>query len=201
MKRLLKHITIALSACALILSAGCATAIAESQDDLPTAKYEAFLKVDDLGGPTVIERIADDIERKQAEEEAAMEAEAAYEAALEEEWYYESQEWDSVPYSGYGNDYGNPFKQEGVTSDENYEYTWYSQNVLGGSGLDELNANGRHVDEDTGFIVDGDGYIAVAMNGVEQGTVIDPKWGEAKVYDTKDDGAPYDGTVDVYTDF
>jgi hypothetical protein len=57
------------------------------------------------------------------------------------------------------------------------------------------------VDEDTGFIVDGDGYIAVAMNGVEQGTVIDTKWGEAKVYDTKDDGAPYDGEVDVYTDF
>lgn len=111
-------------------------------------------------------------------------------------------EWADVYEPIYsGNDYGNPFKQEGVAYDENYEYTWYSQNVLGGSGLDALNANGRHVDEDTGFIVDGDGYIAVAMNGVEQGTVIDTKWGEAKVYDTKRDGAPYDGTVDVYTDF
>lgn len=196
----MKRITIAAAAIiAALLMASCASAIAE---EAPTAKYDsAFLAVNDVDEPQGAVRIMRETEARAAEEEAAREAEAVYEAALEEEWYYESQEWYSESYSGSGNDYGNPFKYEGVAYDENYEYTWYSQNVLGGSGLDALNANGRHVDESTGFIVDGDGYIAVAMNGVEQGTVIDTKWGEAKVYDVKDDGAPYDGTVDVYTDF
>lgn len=197
MKRTIEIMT---ALCAALLLAGCASAIAEEP---PTARYETtFWQVRDADEPEGAVRVMQEIEeREAAAEEAARDDETAYEAALDEEWYYESQEWYSEPYSGSGNDYGNPFKSEGVTSDENYEYTWYSQNTLGGSGLDELNANGRHVDDDTGFIVDGDGYIAVAMNGVEQGTVIDTKWGEAKVYDVKDDGAPYDGEVDVYTNF
>jgi len=195
-----RTITVLTALCATLLMVSCASAIAEEP---PTAKYEStFWKVRDIDEPQGAVRIVKEMEeREAAAEEAVRDDETAYEAAFEDEWYYESQEWYSEPYSGSGGDYGNPFKQEGVAYDDNYEYTWYSQNVLNGSGLDELNANGRHVDEDTGFIVDGDGYIAVAMNGVEQGTVIDTKWGEAKVYDTKDDGAPYDGEVDVYTDF
>ena len=134
-------------------------------------------------------------EPKQAAEETAVE-EANYEEAV----YY--------GYSG-GNDYGNPFKSDGTATDEyGRSYTWYSQNVLPGNGLTELNNNGRHVDESTGYVVDGDGYIALAVpgtemrsdenpNGYSQGDVISTPWGEGKVYDSNPDGTSWD----VYTDF
>ena len=87
------------------------------------------------------------------------------------------------------------FQWLGVVEDDGVRYTWYSQNVLPGGGLDELNANGRHVEG--GYVVDGDGYIAVASSDYEKGTVIDTPFGVAKVYDTGCES----GTVDVYTDF
>lgn len=95
--------------------------------------------------------------------------------------------------SGYDND----FKRDGVRyGEDGTRYTWYSQNVLPGGGLTELNENGRHVNEQ-GYICDGDGYIAVASSDHPQGTVLDTPFGEAKVYDT----GCASGTVDVYTDF
>lgn len=87
------------------------------------------------------------------------------------------------------------FQWLGVVEDDGVRYTWYSQNVLPGGGLDELNENGRHVDG--GFVVDGDGYIAVASSDYEKGTVIDTPFGTAKVYDT----GCASGTIDVYTNF
>ena len=98
----------------------------------------------------------------------------------------------------YGNDYGNPFKSQGVAYLGDTEFNWYSQNVMPGGGLTELNENGRHVDEATGFIMDGDGYIAVASPyGVDPvGTVVETPYGQGKVYDSND-GPAYD----MYTDF
>lgn len=89
------------------------------------------------------------------------------------------------------------FRRAGVIyGDDGTRYTWYSQNVLPGGGLTELNSNGRHVDEQ-GYIRDGDGYIAVASEDYAMGTVLDTPFGQAKVYDC----GCASGTVDVYVDF
>lgn len=137
------------------------------------------------------ERVAEIIE--QYEQEQAAQAE---QAAWEEQQaaYYEPVYYDYTP--SYSSGYNNDFQQLGTINDGKHEYSWYSQRVLPGGGLDALNNNGRHVSSD-GFICDGDGYIAVASCDYEQGTVIDTPFGEAKVYDY----CPTSGTVDVYTDF
>jgi hypothetical protein len=107
----------------------------------------------------------------------------------EPEYYYE--------YSGYYSGYSNDFKSEGVRyGEDGTRYTWYSQNILPGGGLTELNNNGRHVD-DQGFIRDADGYIAVASNDHAQGEIVDTPWGQGKVYDS----GCASGTIDIYTDF
>lgn len=134
----------------------------------------------------------DSIEQRVGEIIEQYEAEQA--AAEQQAWteYYEP-----VYYApSYSNAYDNEFQQLGTINDGKHEYSWYSQRVLPGGGLTELNNNGRHVSSD-GFICDGDGYIAVASCDYEQGTVIDTPFGEAKVYDY----CPTSGTVDVYTDF
>lgn len=72
-------------------------------------------------------------------------------------------------------------------------WTWYSEKVLPGGGL---NIPGRHVDED-GFVCDENGYICLAADGnyIAYGTVIDTPLGRpGKIYDC---GCDY-GTVDVY---
>lgn len=108
-----------------------------------------------------------------------------------------AQRYAEPAYYAYSGSYaGNSFKSAGVVYEDGVRYTWYSQNVLPGGGLHELNANGRHVN-DQGYICDANGYIAVASSDHEMGTVIDTPFGEAKVYDTGCDS----GTVDVYTDF
>ena len=94
------------------------------------------------------------------------------------------------------NPYSGNFKSDGVVYSDGTRYTWYSQNVLPGGGLTELNNNGRHVD-DNGFVCDGDGYIAVASNDYAQGTVVDTPFGKGKVYDSGCDS----GTIDIYTNY
>ena len=84
------------------------------------------------------------------------------------------------------------FRWYGVVEDGGTRYTWYSENVLPGGGLDELNANGRHVEG--GYVMDGDGFIAVASSDYPIGTELDTPFGPAKVYDT----GCASGTVDVY---
>lgn len=82
----------------------------------------------------------------------------------------------------------------GVIYDGDTRYTWYSERVLPGGGLTELNESGRYTDEE-GFVRDGDGFIAVASSDHEIGTELDTPWGAARVYDSGCDS----GTVDVYT--
>ena len=124
--------------------------------------------------------------------------------AQEEEWYDVTTSWGDYTCYAASNDtfYAEDgisaaeFQWRGVVEDESHFYTWYSENVLPGGGLTELNANGRH--SEGGFVKDGDGYIAVASCDYTKGTVIDTPFGQAKVYDT---GYLAPGQVDVYTSF
>lgn len=97
-----------------------------------------------------------------AQMEAEVQQEAVGAAVSAEEF-----QWLGVVYDGYGQ-----------------RFTWYSENVLPGDGLYELNANGRHVDGD-GYVVDGDGYIAVASPDWDMpiGTVVETPFGVGRVYD------------------
>ena len=77
--------------------------------------------------------------------------------------------------------------------DSGYSYTYYSQNVLPGGGLD---IPGRHVN-DEGYVCDGDGNICVASDDLPYGTVVNVPFGDgtAVVYDS---GSGH-GNLDVYT--
>lgn len=82
----------------------------------------------------------------------------------------------------------------------NYEYTYYSQSVLPGTGL---NIPGRHVNED-GYVADGDGYIVLAApinwGDVKGRTYPTPFGYTGKVYDAN--GTPHSHSgkpvLDVY---
>lgn len=117
----------------------------------------------------------------------------------EEQWStYWQESWEQPYWMDYDTSDGisaDEFRWLGVVEQDGTRYTWYSQNVLPGGGLDELNENGRHVEG--GFVVDSDGYIAVASSDYEKGAVIETPFGTAKVYDT----GCASGTIDVYTDF
>ena len=125
---------------------------------------------------------------------------AQREAQVVDEWYYEEY-WEPVYYYSWQSIdesdgiSAREFQWLGVVEDNGVKYTWYSENVLPGGGLDDLNANGRWSDGD--FVRDGDGYIAVASSDYEKGTVVDTPWGEGKVYDTGCES----GKIDVYTSF
>lgn len=80
----------------------------------------------------------------------------------------------------------------GVIPWNGYRFTWYSENVLPGGGLD---IEGRYSDEN-GYICDGNGYICLASDSLEKGTIVDTPFGkQGKVYDT---GCGADDILDVY---
>ena len=84
-------------------------------------------------------------------------------------------------------------RYHGVLYWNDSKWTWYSEKVLPGGGL---NIPGRYTDED-GFVCDENGYICLAADPsyIAPGTVIDTPFGRpGKLYDT---GCAY-GTVDVY---
>lgn len=98
--------------------------------------------------------------------------------------YYEP----SYSNSGYS---GTNLMTDGVVCDGGTRYTWYSERVLPGGGL---NIPGRHVNSD-GFVVDGNGNICVASSDLPYGTAVSTPWGDGVVYD----GGCASGTVDIYT--
>lgn len=72
-----------------------------------------------------------------------------------------------------------------------YRWTYYSESVLPGGGL---NIPGRYTDE-TGFVCDGNGYICLASSDLSYGTIVSTPFGRMGcVYDS---GCP-SGTLDVY---
>lgn len=80
------------------------------------------------------------------------------------------------------------FMFSGVVNWNGMRFTYYSQSVLPGTGL---NIPGRHVNED-GYVADADGYIVLASSQ-PLGTVIDTPFGyQGKVYDRGTSGNHYD---------
>ena len=122
-----------------------------------------------------------------AEEEArkAAEAAAAQKAAQAQQ--------QSVPQQYGGGSSGNiDLRSAGIVNWGGYTFTWYSQNVLPGGGLD---IPGRHVNG-AGFVCDGDGYI-VAATAMGRGTTGNSPWGAWKSYDTGVSG----NVVDLFTNW
>lgn len=82
------------------------------------------------------------------------------------------------------------FSHKGVINWNGYAYTYYSQRVLAGGGLQ---IPGRHVNAD-GFIADGDGFIVLAGSAAK-GTVYPTPFGAyGKIYDRGTTG----NHLDVY---
>lgn len=90
-----------------------------------------------------------------------------------------SNEYNTEEYYGEYSPYD--LQTMGVISWGGYRYTYYSENVLPGYGLQ---IEGRHTDE-YGFVCDGEGYICVASSSLPWGTIVDTPFGRAgKVYDS-----------------
>ena len=112
-----------------------------------------------------------------------------------EEEYYEEESYSGDYTSGYDVYYSaDDLRFNGVIYAGDWRWTWYSQNVLPGGGLQ---IPGRHVDEN-GYVCDENDRICLASNDLEWGTVVATPFGkEGCVYDCGCDS----GTLDVYVDF
>ena len=108
--------------------------------------------------------------------------------------WYEDPAASGTPLQG-GYYSSEQLRNAGLISDGGVNYTWYSERVLPGGGL---NIEGRHV-SDEGYVVDGQGRIVVASSDLPYGTELSVPFGSgiAVVLDTG--CAP--GIVDVYTNF
>lgn len=203
-------------ACAAALMLGYSVPYIEAPRAVETAQA-IELECEDRAVPQSVinaaeEAKAEEEARKKSEEEARLKAEeearikaeeearAAEEAALaeqvvyyEEPVYYEPTYTPSYTAENTPNIEDVDFKSAGVVYQDGVRYTYYSERVLPGGGLTELNNNGRTVNEQ-GFVTDGDGYLAVASNDYPKGTKLDTPWGAAVVYDSGCDS----GTVDMY---
>ena len=88
----------------------------------------------------------------------------------------------------------NTFKNMGVINWDGWRWTWYSESVLPGGGL---NIPGRYTDSE-GWVRDENGYICLASSTLSFGTIIDTPFGSSgKVYDA----GCATGTIDVYTNW
>lgn len=180
---------------AALLLSGCATAKAEQED----TGFQEVAEQTEHHPELLRERILayhEDQEPAQAEQvgDCAHEWEAWTYSPCDG---YDESLNNNLAYLDHGR-YNNSFQSDGVAHIGDTEFNWYSQNVMPGGGLEELNNNGRHVDEESGFVVDGDGFIAVASPwGVDEvGTEIETPFGPGKVYDENQGD-----TYDLYTDF
>lgn len=81
------------------------------------------------------------------------------------------------------------FRRAGIVYYGGYEFTWYSEKVLPGKGL---NIPGRH--SDGNFVRDGENYIVLASKDLPKGTVVDTPFGKGRVYDY----CGVSGVLDVY---
>ena len=88
------------------------------------------------------------------------------------------------------------FQNAGVIDSGGYQWTYYSELILPGDGLD---IPGRHTTSD-GYVCDGDEYVVLAsdLSMLSRGSVVDTLFGyTGKVYDT---GCAY-GVLDVYVNW
>ena len=88
----------------------------------------------------------------------------------------------------------NDLEFHGVINWNGYTYTFYSERVLPGNGL---NIPGRYTSG--GYVRDGDGYIVCASDYYPKGTVLNSPFGsQLKVYDAFGTGQP-SYRIDIYT--
>ena len=86
------------------------------------------------------------------------------------------------------------FMNMGVIHWNGWKWTWYSERVLPGGGL---NIPGRHADSN-GYICDGSDYICLSSSSLSKGTIVATPFGKSgKVYDT---GCASD-VIDVYVNW
>lgn len=86
------------------------------------------------------------------------------------------------------------FRKLGRVRYGNYTYTWYSQRVLPGGGL---NIPGRHLNE-YGLVVDENEYVVIASDDLRKGIIVDTPIGiQGIVYD---EGSG-NGNLDIYCDW
>ncbi len=86
------------------------------------------------------------------------------------------------------------FKVRGILNWGNYKWTWYSERVLPGGGL---NIPGRHADNN-GYICDENNFICLASSTLPKGTIVNTPLGrQGKVYDS----GCATGVVDVYVNW
>lgn len=86
------------------------------------------------------------------------------------------------------------FMELGIIHWNGWRWTYYSEKVLPGGGLD---IPGRHNDTD-GYVCDENDYICLSSSSLSKGTVIDTPFGKrGMVYDT---GCPSD-VIDVYVNW
>ena len=108
-----------------------------------------------------------------AEEPVAETSEAPITPVTEEEWFISPEE----------------FRYIGTFNWNGYRWTYYSERVLPGGGL---NIPGRW--SDTYFVRDGEGNICLASSDLGWGTYVPTPWGQGRVYDS----GCASGTLDVY---
>lgn len=159
--------------------------IEEIEEVLAAAKYQvAIIPAEPIVTVEIIE------------EEIYVPEEVYYEPIEE---YYEPEyvEVAQVEYTG-----GSPrlyepfdFSWMGILYWSGYRWTYYSQRVLPGGGL---NIPGRYIDGD-GYVCDGNGFICLASDALPWGTVVDTPLGKPGCVYDNGTGA-YD-ILDVYVDW
>ena len=134
------------------------------------------------------------------------ESEDGYEYAEIEENYYAEPDYtenieEVVSYDYDTDSYydeiisANSFRFDGVEFWGDYRWTYYSEQVLPGGGLD---IPGRHTDYN-GYVCDEDDYICLASDFLPKGTVVSTPFGKSgKVYDC---GCGDNITLDVYVNW
>ena len=136
-----------------------------------------------------VKKEAEEKSKKEAEEKAKKEAEEKAKKEAEEKAKKESAEskpsesavdQESYPDRSTEKLYDlQTFMFNGVINWQGLKFTYYSQSVLPGGGLQ---IPGRHVNKD-GYVSDGDGYIVLA-GSAPKGTVYDTPFGyQGKIYD------------------
>ena len=126
---------------------------------------------------------AEEKAKKESEEKAKKEAEERSRKAAEQQRSSDqpdTSESDSYPERSTEKLYDlQTFMFNGVINWQGLKFTYYSQSVLPGGGLE---IPGRHVNND-GYVSDGDGYIVLA-GSAPKGTVYDTPFGyQGKIYD------------------
>lgn len=135
--------------------------------------------------------VSDDVSDEVSEETEQAEQTDTYEPEPEEELAPEPEPEPDEPETNTALYSASEFRTLGVIQWNGWRWTWYSERVLPGGGL---NIPGRHNDEN-GYVCDENDYICLSSSTLSKGTVIDTPFGkQGKVYDT---GCAAD-IVDVY---